>query len=77
MIWTGDAAAVGNSARGTLETALPGEWAALFVMLAVIAVVGAAILVATCLRHERVVVRRHAGRTARRGAAAGAGPKRR
>jgi len=68
----GEAAVVGAaSAGGALETALPGEWAALFVTLAVIAVVGAVILVATCLGHERVVVRRHAGRAARGGGTAG------
>jgi hypothetical protein len=49
-----------------LEAALPGEWATLFLILAVIAVVGAAVLVATCVRHERIVLRRHAGRMARR-----------
>src|SRR5260370_2434342 len=67
MIWSAGPGAPGIfGARGTLEAALPGEWAALFLTLAVIAVVGAAILVTTCLRHERVVVRRHAGRAAAR-----------
>lgn len=51
--------------RGTLEQALPGEWAALVVTFAVIAVVGVGILIATCLRHERAVARRRALRMAR------------
>ncbi len=56
-----------TSAKGPLVAALPGEWAALFVTLAVIAAVGAAILVATCLRHERVVRRRYVRRRSRAG----------
>jgi len=73
MIWSaGDgvvrvAAAAGPRARGTLEQALPGEWAALVLTLAAIALVGAAILVAACLGHERVVARRRARRSAARG----------
>lgn len=54
-----------REARRSLEQALPGEWAALVVILAVIAVIGAAILLATCLGHERVVARRRAQRTQR------------
>jgi hypothetical protein len=57
MVWTGAA-----GTRGSLESALPGEWAALFITLVVIAVVGAAVLVATFLRHERVLRRRYAVR---------------
>jgi hypothetical protein len=78
MIWNaGDgavrvaAAAAGPRARGTLEQALPGEWAALVLTLVAIALVGAAILVAACLGHERVVARRRARRSARGGAARG------
>ena len=87
MIWSAGPGALGiHGAHGSLEAALPGEWAALFLTLAVIAVVGATILVTTCLRHERVVVRRHAGRAAARrgvatraaaGARVGAAPDRR
>lgn len=51
-----------REARRSLEQALPGEWAALVVTFAVIAVIGAAILLATCLGHERVVARRRARR---------------
>ena len=56
-----------HSVRGTLEQSLPGEWAALVLTFVVIAVVGAAILVATCVWHERVVARRRARRLAVRG----------
>jgi hypothetical protein len=81
MIWTGGVGAVVqgavapgavvhgvlvHGAGGPLESALPGEWALLFLVLALIAVVGAGVLVATCVRHERVMLRRHAGRVARR-----------
>jgi hypothetical protein len=66
MIWmtggrgdfAGAGGGVGAAARGSLESALPGEWAVFFVVLAVIALIGAAILVMTCLGHERAVVRR-------------------
>ncbi len=72
MIWSaGDGvvrlAAAGPRARGTLEQAFPGEWAALVLTLVAIALVGAGILVATCLGHERVVTRRRARRSARGG----------
>jgi len=66
------AGAGGHGARGSLESALPGEWAAFFVVLAALMVVGMAILVATCLGHERVVARRRAAR-ARSRAMAGSG----
>ena len=59
-------AAAGSRAHGTLERALPGEWAALVLTLAAIALVGTGILVATCLGHERVVARRRARQSARR-----------
>ncbi|MBS2964926.1 hypothetical protein KGA66_17855 [Actinocrinis puniceicyclus] len=79
MIWSGGHAveiaaadavtrAGTRGARGGLERALPGEWAALVVTLVVIAAVGAAILVATCLAHERVIAKRRARRLARRAA---------
>jgi hypothetical protein len=51
------AVAVGGR-QGSLESALPGEWAALFISLAVFTVVGAATLVVTCLGHERMARRR-------------------
>ena len=56
-----------HGVRGTLEQALPGEWVALVLTLVAIAVVGAAILVATCLGHGRTVARRRARQLARRG----------
>lgn len=44
---------VGGVARAAgLESALPGEWAAFLLTIGVIALVGAGILVAACLRHE-------------------------
>lgn len=71
MVWVVSAAARVDGARGGLESALPGEWAAFFVTLAVIALVGAAILVVACLGHERTVVRRRLRRARRRGDAVG------
>jgi hypothetical protein len=52
----------GAARAGGLESALPGEWAAFLLVLAVIGLVGAAILVAACLGHERTVLRRNARR---------------
>ena len=60
-------AAAGSRTHGTLEQALPGEWAALLLTLVVIAVVGGAVLVATRVEHGRVVTQRRARRSARRG----------
>lgn len=51
-----------NVGGRSLEAALPGEWAAFFLVLGALALIGAVILVITCLRHERVVLRRHARR---------------
>lgn len=56
MVW------IGTGARGGLESALPGEWAAFLLVLGGIAVIGVVILVAACLQHERVVSRRRARR---------------
>ena len=74
MIWSaGDgtvrlaAAVAGRRTHGTLEQALPGEWVALVLTLVVIAAVGAAVLVATRVEHGRVVARRRAQQSARRG----------
>jgi hypothetical protein len=66
LLATERGAGSGAGATGELERALPSEWAALFVVLVALAVVGAGILAVTCVRHERVVARRHAGRMARR-----------
>ena len=67
MTWMGGGGGGdGGGTRGGLESALPGEWAAFLLVIAVIVVIGAAILVAVCLGHERVMVRRNARQMARR-----------
>lgn len=58
----GSGAVVGVVRAAGLESALPGEWAAFLLTIGVIALVGAGIIVATCLRHEQVVARRNARR---------------
>jgi heme exporter protein D len=73
MIWSTGAGAVrlaaaaGQRAHGNLERALPGEWVALVLTLVAIAVLGAGILLATRVEHGRVVARRRARQSARRG----------
>jgi hypothetical protein len=52
MTWL--ATAVG----GSREAALPGQWALLVLIVALIAVLGAMILINTYARHERAVARR-------------------
>jgi hypothetical protein len=47
-----------SATQGDLESALPGEWAALVLAVVLAGLVGGLILVVTCLIHERIVVRR-------------------
>lgn len=65
------------AANHDLESALPGEWAALVVAVVAVAVVGGVVLAVTCALHERVVTRRRRGRAIRVGVGgrtAGRGP---
>lgn len=60
------------AATHDLESALPGEWAALVVVaVVVVAVVGGVVLAVTCAMHERVLARRRRGRAMRAGVGAG------
>ena len=52
----------GAARGGGLESALPGEWAAFVLVIGAIGLIGAVIIVATCLGHERAVVRRNSRR---------------
>jgi len=49
------AAAVG---KGNLESALPGEWTMLALLVVMTAVLGAAVLAGGVVRHQRLVARR-------------------
>ena len=55
---------VGSAEWGHLQGALPGEWASMVVIVAGLALVGAMIILAAYVRHERGVVRRGVAREA-------------
>jgi len=55
---------VAAGGNGDLESALPGEWTMLVLVIVLTAVLGAAVLASGVVRHRRVVVRRDEQREA-------------
>ena len=55
---------VASAGWGHLESALPGEWAALILVLVGVTLLGGVIIAAVCLGHERTVTRRVSARAA-------------
>jgi hypothetical protein len=55
---------VAAGGKGDLESALPGEWTTLVLLIVLTAVLGAAVLASGVVRHRRVAVRRDEQREA-------------
>lgn len=55
---------VASAGWGHLESALPGEWAALILVLVGVTLLGGVVIAAVCLGHERTVTRRVSARAA-------------
>jgi hypothetical protein len=54
-----------SSGWGHLESGLPGEWAALILVLVGVTILGGVVIAAVCLGHERTVLHRASARAAR------------
>lgn len=54
-----------SSGWGHLESGLPGEWAALILVLVGVAILGGVVIAAVCIGHERAVTHRVSARAAR------------
>jgi hypothetical protein len=54
-----------SSGWGHLESGLPGEWAALILVLVGVTLLGGVIIAAVCIGHERTITHRASARAAR------------